>query len=177
MSAYIRFEKRNHLKMTNRIELDDLLGNQADFEARYRRELASAEAELARNLPPANGIEVAPAIPGTVVTVGAGRGFVVTGRRDRLVITAAHCLTRKGEVSLPPPMNFSYTQERTYPTLLGPLGKKPTVWAECLFVDPISDIAVLGPPDDQALYDEYNAYETLMEEANDFPLTSAPMKG
>src|SRR6266446_3234706 len=43
-------------------------------------------------------------------------------------------------------MTFSHTEERTYQRLLGELSGEPTVWAECLFADPISDVAVLGPP-------------------------------
>ena len=59
---------------------------------------------------------------------------------------------------------FSYTAERTYAKLLAPLGKQPSVWCECLFVrHPIADIAVLGTPDSQALFDEANAYEALVE--------------
>ena len=42
--------------------------------------------------------------------------------------------------------------ERTYQRLLGELSGEPTVWAERLFADPISDVAVLGPPDNQELY-------------------------
>lgn len=106
---------------------------------------------------------------GAVVTVGHGRGFVVEGINfigglERYVITAAHCLPKsKGGQRLPPPHGSSYTEERTYKKLLAPLGKKPSVWCECLFVDPIADIAVLGTPDNQALFDEANAYEALVE--------------
>ena len=49
-------------------------------------------------------------------------------------------------------MTFSHTEGRTYQRLLGELSGEPTVWAECLFADPISDVAVLGPPDNQELY-------------------------
>ena len=35
--------------------------------------------------------------------------------------------------------------------------------AECLFVDPIADIAVLGRPDDQAFPVEFLAYDELVE--------------
>jgi hypothetical protein len=86
-----------------------------------------------------------------VITVGDGRGFVVEGEREtRLIITAAHCLP-----SFPLCHGASYLEERTYQALLGPLGEKPTVWTECLFVDPIADIAVLGQPDNQdELYDQ-----------------------
>ena len=94
-----------------------------------------------------------------IVTVGDGRGFLVeTQRLDHhvssvLVITAAHCLPH-----LPPPHPASYTEERTYTQILGPLGGEPTVWAECLFVDPIADLAVLGEPDSQTFFDESDAY-------------------
>jgi hypothetical protein len=38
--------------------------------------------------------------------------------------------------------------------VLAPLGKKPSIIAECLFVDPISDTAVLGPPGNEELTGE-----------------------
>src|SRR4051812_42132562 len=82
----------------------------------------------------------------SVITVGAGRGFVVKGKRDRLIITAAHCLPH-----FPPCASFSDTSERTYQDLVGELDGETAVWAECLFVDPISDLAILGPPDNQEL--------------------------
>ena len=58
------------------------------------------------------------------------------------VITAAHCLPH-----LPPALSFSSSSECTYRALLGPLGHEPFLSAECVFVDPIADIAVLGSPD------------------------------
>lgn len=101
-----------------------------------------------------------------VVKVGGGRGFVVETVRQladgflegRVVVTAAHCLPH-----LPP--LFADVESRTYPSLLGHLGSKPTVWAECLFVDPIADIAVLCSPDDQELFEESDAYEALVDQA------------
>ncbi len=94
----------------------------------------------------------------SVLTVGAGRGFVVEAYEIHLVITAAHCLPH-----LPPAASVSYLEERTYARLLGPLGqRKPEVWAECVFADPVADLAVLGPPDGQVLWDEHDAYESLM---------------
>ena len=59
---------------------------------------------------------------------------------------------------------------RTYANLLGHLGESPTVWAECLFVDPVADIAVVGKPDSQSLYAENEAYYELMP---DIPLAIA----
>jgi hypothetical protein len=91
-----------------------------------------------------------------IVQVSDGRGFVVEGG-ERYVITAAHCLPK-----LPPAMSFSHTDERTYEALLGALGTKPSVWAECIFVDPVADIAVLSKPDDQACPDQADGYEELV---------------
>jgi hypothetical protein len=95
-----------------------------------------------------------------VITVGGGRGFVVRGRWDRLIITAAHCLPH-----FPPCHGASYLEELTYQALLAPLGGEPAVWTECLFVDPIADIAILGPPDNQDLSDYYDAYVNLVDSA------------
>jgi len=109
-----------------------------------------------------------------VVKVGDGRGFIIGHRvelRDfrgkrvflnrRLVVTAAHCLPL-----FPPCFAASYLHERTYKNLLGALdAHKPNVWAECLFVDPVADVAVLGSPDGQELYEQSEAYEGLTDEA------------
>jgi hypothetical protein len=100
-----------------------------------------------------------------VVKVGAGRGFVV-GDRERFVITAGHCLPE-----LPPYHGASYTAERTYGALLGPVDGEPTVCAECLFADPIGDIAVLGEPDNEVLPDEAEAYWALVGEASPVPIS------
>jgi hypothetical protein len=99
------------------------------------------------------------------IRVGDGRGFVVVGETRHYVITASHCLPE-----LPPPHPASYPEERTYSKLLGPLGKEPQVWAECLFVDPVADIAVLGEPDNQVFYEEWEPYSHLMP---DSPLVAA----
>jgi len=97
------------------------------------------------------------------------------------VVTAAHCLTApvtvRGDIAskgatLPPAHGASYSEERTYPRLLGPLGAKPRVPAECLFVDPVADLAVLGPVDGQELYDKALAYEKLVEALDPLPLGS-----
>src|SRR6266404_5448920 len=77
-----------------------------------------------------------------VITVGDGRGFVVEGAGERLVITAAHCLP-----------------------LLARRGEEPRAWAVCRFVDPIADIAVLGSPDDPHADD----YKALMGTATALP--------
>ena len=89
-----------------------------------------------------------------VMTAGSGRGFVVEGAGERLVITAAHCLP-----FLPPAQSFFGPKKRAYGPLLAPLGDAARVCAVCRFLDPIADIAVLGSPDNPHA-DEYKA---LME--------------
>ncbi len=103
-----------------------------------------------------------------VVRVGGGRGTIVeTKRGERYIITAAHCLPGQ-----PPPHAASRTEERTYAKLVGTLGAEPTVWAECLFADPVADLAVLCSPDGQAFSDESEAYDALLEGAGRLPLGS-----
>jgi trypsin-like peptidase len=124
--------------------------------------------------------------PGCVLKVGAGgRGFVLEypydvpesvlrqarerdlrlrrRRWSRVVVTAAHCLGK-----LPPPHAMAFADEKTY-NLLGSLdGGNANICAECLFVDPVADIAVLGTPDNQAsqeMYEQAEAYEALVDVA------------
>jgi hypothetical protein len=73
------------------------------------------------------------------------------------VITAAHCLP-----AIPELLGERPDWAETFPDLIGLLGARPSVWGECLFVDPIADIAVLGAPDSQELYDHADAYETFL---------------
>jgi len=106
-----------------------------------------------------------------VVRVGGGRGFIIEAGHNRLVITAAHCLPH-----FPPAASVSYVSDRTYAEILGPLGDGETkVWAECLFADPVGDIAVLGSPDNQELYNEALAYEELTEAAPGLPVSVEPL--
>jgi hypothetical protein len=113
----------------------------------------------------------------SILRVGDGRGFVVNHRKymgydEPVVITAAHCLP-----FLPPPHPAMYLSERTYRALLGPLGAEPAVWAECMFADPVADIAVLGSPDSQDLHEQAEAYERLLEEAEPLVIADAPAQG
>jgi hypothetical protein len=94
----------------------------------------------------------------SLVAVGGGRGFVVRYGLHRYVITAAHCLPR-----LPPAHAAADDHERIYANLMGEVGGAQTVWAECDFVDPIADIAILCSPDIQALWEEADLYEKLIE--------------
>jgi hypothetical protein len=106
-----------------------------------------------------------------VVTVGYGRGFIMEHRvyfdfgdgngyrklRRKVVVTASHCLPHAPKVF----SGIDY-QLATYPKLLAPLGEEPSVWTQCLFFDPVADIAVLGEPDNQELSEEWDAYLELV---------------
>ena len=96
-----------------------------------------------------------------VVRVGkGGRGFVVQytdyiGVPKRAVITAAHCLPH-----LPPRRREE--DSFTYRRILGPLGRRrPKVWAQCAFVDPIADLAVLTAVDGQSIPEEVGPFKEL----------------
>ena len=107
-----------------------------------------------------------------VIAVGEGRGFIVEAidRRDRSIITAAHCLPH-----MPPAHPWAYLEEKTYQGLIGPLGGERSVWAECLFVDPVGDLAVLIGPDNQELYEQAEQYEDLIEDRSEsVPVGSPP---
>jgi hypothetical protein len=108
-----------------------------------------------------------------VSTSTGGRGFIVedSRRRYRYVITAAHCLPHQ-----PPAIGgISYTYECTYQKFLGPLGsKRHGVWAECLFADPVGDIAVLGEPDNQEMSEKADAYGRLVAH-RPFTISDVPL--
>src|ERR1700685_4523791 len=110
----------------------------------------------------------------SVLTVGkGGRGFVVKhgrGRRSgRIVVTAAHCLP-----TLPPARSGELIGDVSYAKILGPLGQEPTVSAKCLFADPVSDLALLGQPDEGALPAESEAFEALVDAATRLPIGDIP---
>jgi hypothetical protein len=112
-----------------------------------------------------------------VLRVGGGRSFAVEyrnylGHIERIVITAAHCLPH-----LPPAHPAAYAEEFTYRALLGPLGGKRTVWAECLFVELMADIAVLGHPDHPDLTDQADAYDRLLGGMAALRVADAPAQG
>jgi hypothetical protein len=123
--------------------------------------LGITEASAAREL----AVAMAQRTKAAVITVGDGRGFVIARGSGRLVITAAHCLTTDDNELLPIPCTgASFYEERTFKELLASLGSSPSVWAECLFADPIADLAVLGPPN-EAWPDEATAYDALTKAA------------
>ncbi len=120
-----------------------------------------------------------------VVRVGGGRGFVMehrvyfdfgdgNGHRKlcrNVVVTASHCLPHAPKV-----MSGVDYQRATYPKLLAPLGEEPSVWTQCLFFDPVADVAVLGEPDNQDLSDEWDGYHALVSGRKPFA-TAAPESG
>ena len=87
----------------------------------------------------------------SVVRVGrGGRGFVVrTIRDEKLIITVARCVPRLA-------MTISHSFEHTYPRCVGAIDRRDRpVTVECLFADPVADLAVLGPPVDDRAYDAF----------------------
>jgi Trypsin-like peptidase domain len=93
-------------------------------------------------------------LAGSVVRVGDGRGFVVRTARANYIITAAHVLPQ-----LPPARLFHSLEQEIYPRLIGARDAELTVTAACAFADPVADLAVLAPPDNQELSDEAELYE------------------
>jgi hypothetical protein len=60
------------------------------------------------------------------------------------------------------------------------IGGKRTIWAECLFVDPVADLAVLGGPDNQVFCKEWDGYIDFTESVTpmavaDLPLARSPI--
>jgi hypothetical protein len=111
---------------------------------------------------------------GSVLQVGDGRGFVVLIDDKRYgstpyVITAAHCLP-----SLPPAHLARFLEEEIYPRLIGPLGADLSITAACVFADPVADLAVLGPPDNQTLADEHDHYMALLSVLPPFDIAAPP---
>lgn len=121
--------------------------------------------------------------PGSVARVGSGRGFVVEHRVyfdfgegyrklcRKVVVTASHCLPRSPKV-----LSAVDYKMATYPNLLAPLGEEPSVWAECLFFDPVADVAVLGEPDSQELGEESDEFGRLVNGCKPFAI-SMPESG
>jgi hypothetical protein len=112
-----------------------------------------------------------------VVRVGDGRGFVVHTDRANYIVTAAHVIAAvdRGDLpSLPQPHLGRYVEEETYPNLIGTRGAKLSVTAACAFVDLIADVAVLGPPDGQELFDECEAYEAFTAALPPFDIAAPP---
>lgn len=102
-----------------------------------------------------------PADRPVVVAVGGprrGRGFVIETTSHPFVVTAAHCLPIMPKPQ--PWMNQSRPRR-----LLSALGARASVVAECCFVDPVADIAVLWEHD--AFAEEFQA---LVKAATPLPV-------
>ena len=66
-------------------------------------------------------------------------------------------------------------QDRTYRDFLGPLWWPPWMsGAECVFANPVADLAVLARPDSQELSDRADAYDHLIEAATPFTVGRLP---
>ena len=50
-----------------------------------------------------------------------------------------------------------------YDALVGPLGEPPSIDVECIFADPIADIAVLSAVDNQELPEEAERFDELVD--------------
>ena len=116
----------------------------------------------------------------SVVRVGDGRGFVVT---NGIIVTAAHCLPTVElddgrRVLTLPPHRATYAHERTFRNLVGPLGDEPTIAVECIFADPIADVALLWGPGEQVLHEEREAWRNFIKRpALEFaPITPTPVR-
>lgn len=96
-----------------------------------------------------------------VIRVGDGRGFLVAGFNEVLVITAAHCLAEMPGRSLSNMAGGAYS-----PVWIGPLQGGLEVKADCIFADPFADIAVLRCPDEQQFSSDADAYEHLIAGAS-----------
>jgi hypothetical protein len=67
-----------------------------------------------------------------------------------------------------------FRDEENYPDLIGPRGAEPSITAACVFVDLMADLAVLGPPDDQELFDECEAYKAFTAALPPFDIAAPP---
>src|SRR5262249_39731260 len=119
-----------------------------------------------------------------VVRVGDGRGFIVEpiAHKDRIgcfIVTAAPCLRIDDNchLMLPPAHGAPYSEDRTYHKIIPPLNNEPAISVECLFIDPVSDIAVLGPADGELYYDQRTAYEDLVQPVTPILIGDAPKGG
>jgi len=90
----------------------------------------------------------------SVVRCGDGCGFLVNTSKGRYIVTAAHCLPH-----IPEPL---VDESRIHRQFVGPVDEPPAITVKCVFVDPVSDIAVLTAPDRQALPDDAIAYDAFV---------------
>ena len=106
-----------------------------------------------------------------IIQVGGGRGFIVGAGETRYVITAAHCLPH-----YPEPHLANDASELSYRNILGRVGQQEqTVWAELVEFNASSDFAVLGEPDGQELWDEFDQYKDFTQQAMTIGKSPAPL--
>ena len=117
-------------------------------------------------------ISVLPISPILSFASAKAGGFLIAAGDDLYIITATHCLP-----FLPPAHLMPDLSEETYRKLVAPIGEEPRITVACYFADPVSDIAVLGPPDNQELGDEFEAYEAFTENLPPFDIAPPPPPG
>jgi hypothetical protein len=102
----------------------------------------------------------------SIVRVGDGRGFVVSGR----VITAAHCI-----ITPEPERAGGWTENNLRQNILGKLSKPNNVWAQIEVFSAMDDLAVLCEPDNQEISEECERYRKLIEPSFGFRIGATPL--
>lgn len=107
-----------------------------------------------------------------IVTVGEGYGFVAEAENgDRIVITSFRSASSAGPDGQDP---LSYPVQPVYTARIGAFGQRPDVSAECLFANPLADLAILGAPDDERGLEEIERYYELVTGASSIGISEIP---
>src|SRR6185437_11616738 len=69
----------------------------------------------------------------------------------------------------------AHLAQRTFEALLGPLGGACDVWAECVYADPVADLAVLAAPDAQHFASEARNYARLVGQRTPLRVAALPL--
>lgn len=93
---------------------------------------------------------------------GHGCGFLVPGG---MIVTAAHCvdLSALADWHTEDPLMVAVT-----------VAKRKSFLVELISIDPVCDIAVFGPADNQVFWDDCEAFEVFSEETKALSLLSVP---
>ena len=94
-----------------------------------------------------------------------GRGVIVPGN---YIVTAAHCIgwTAEGLMAIdgrgesPEPVSWH--------------GRD--LWADVYAIEPVADIAILGPPDAQTFPEEWDVFMEVFDAVSPVPLATAPLE-
>jgi hypothetical protein len=105
--------------------------------------------------------------PTVVIRAGDARGFVVEGRRGRVVITTAYCLPR---LPAHPEPSSDDGSGPSYMPLLGPLGGELGAPSICIFMDLVADVAVLAAPDGRRFPEAVDAYAAFVMSVEPLPI-------